>query len=69
MLMQIYNEGLTIDEVIKKAKDKDDPFRLSGFGHRIYKTYDPRAKIAKRLCQQIIETEGTLDPLAQDCDA
>ena len=63
MLMQIYNEGLTIDEVIKKAKDKDDPFRLSGFGHRIYKTYDPRAKIAKRLCQQIIETEGTLDPL------
>ena len=48
MLEQIHNEGLTIDRAIERAKDKDDPFRLMGFGHRVYKTYDPRAKIMKK---------------------
>lgn len=63
MLLEIHTQGLTIEEVIAKAKDKDDPFRLFGFGHRIYKTYDPRAKIAKRLCQQILGSETYADPL------
>ena len=49
MLQKIKNEGLSIDSVIEKAKSKDEPFRLFGFGHRVYKTFDPRAKIAKEL--------------------
>ncbi|MFA5698819.1 MAG: citrate synthase [Sphaerochaeta sp.] len=62
MLLKIHNEGLTVDEVVAMAKNKEGSFRLSGFGHRVYKTYDPRAKIAKELCQNIIgNTE--LDPL------
>lgn len=64
MLLKIHNEGLTIEQVVEMAKNKENGFRLAGFGHRIYKTYDPRAKIAKDLCQKIIgNTE--LDPLLQ----
>jgi citrate synthase len=64
MLLKIHNEGLTVDQVVKMAKDKENGFRLAGFGHRIYKTYDPRAKIAKELCRKVIgNTE--LDPLLQ----
>ncbi len=52
-----------IPEFIDKAKDKDDPFRLMGFGHRVYKNYDPRAKIIRKTATEIIEkTEGN-DPL------
>ena len=39
-----------IPEFIKRAKDKDDPFRLMGFGHRVYKNYDPRAKVMRKTC-------------------
>lgn len=64
MLLKIHNEGLTIEQVVEMAKNKENGFRLAGFGHRIYKTYDPRAKIAKDLCQKVIgNTE--LDPLLQ----
>ncbi|NLL25616.1 MAG: citrate synthase [Spirochaetales bacterium] len=64
MLLKIHNEGLTVEQVVEMAKNKENGFRLAGFGHRIYKTYDPRAKIAKDLCQKIIgNTE--LDPLLQ----
>ncbi len=62
MLLKIHNEGLTIEEVVSMAKDKESGFRLSGFGHRVYKTYDPRAKIAKQLCQAILGN-SELDPL------
>lgn len=65
MLIDIHRRGLTIEEVIAKAKDKNDPFRLFGFGHRIYKTYDPRAKIAKQLCQEILGSGGFRDPLLE----
>jgi len=44
-----------IDKYIAKAKDKDDPFRLMGFGHRVYKNYDPRAKIIREVCHQVLE--------------
>jgi len=44
-----------IDKYIAKAKDKDDPFRLMGFGHRVYKNYDPRAKIIRGVCHQVLE--------------
>ncbi|XBQ15628.1 MAG: citrate synthase [Oceanicaulis sp.] len=44
-----------IPEYIKKAKDKDDPFRLMGFGHRVYKNYDPRAKVMRETCHQVLD--------------
>jgi len=44
-----------IDKYIAKAKDKDDPFRLMGFGHRVYKNYDPRAKIIRKVCHEVLE--------------
>ena len=49
--------------VIEKAKSKEDPFRLFGFGHRVYKTFDPRAKIAKELCKEVLSDLGTTDAL------
>lgn len=63
MLMKIHKEGWTIEEVIKMAKDKTSNFRLSGFGHRVYKTYDPRAKIAKKLCNEVLGEDAKTDPL------
>src|SRR5574344_2374382 len=63
MLSKIKNDKMSIDEAIRKAKDKNDPFRLSGFGHRVYKTFDPRAKIAKRICLEVMETTHVKDPL------
>jgi citrate synthase len=65
MLTSIYNDGLSVEEVVRKAKDKEDPFRLSGFGHRVYKTYDPRAKIAKKICGEVLGVENQNDPLLQ----
>ncbi|ROR34128.1 citrate synthase [Inmirania thermothiophila] len=47
-----------IPKYIAKAKDKDDPFRLMGFGHRVYKNYDPRAKIIRRHCYEVLEKLG-----------
>jgi len=63
MLEKIKNEGWSIEEVINKSKDKNDDFRLSGFGHRVYKTYDPRAKIAKKLCREVLGEDANKDPL------
>ena len=63
MLSKIQGDKMSIDEAIIKAKDKNDPFRLSGFGHRVYKTFDPRAKIAKRICLEVMETTHVKDPL------
>ncbi len=54
MLEQIGNVD-NVDKYIAKAKDKDDPFRLMGFGHRVYKNYDPRAKIIREICYQVLE--------------
>jgi len=50
-----------IDKFVAKAKDKDDAFRLMGFGHRVYRNYDPRATIIKDICHQVIEKYGS-DP-------
>lgn len=47
-----------IEKYIAKAKDKDDPFRLMGFGHRVYRNYDPRAKLIKKICDQVMENYG-----------
>ena len=63
MLAGIDNQGITLKEIIKKAKDKNDPFKLYGFGHRVYKKYDPRAKIIKKYCDIILNKYGKNDPL------
>ena len=47
-----------IPEFIKKAKDKDDPFRLMGFGHRVYKNFDPRAKVMHQTCHEVLDELG-----------
>ena len=47
-----------IPEFIERAKDKDDPFRLMGFGHRVYKNYDPRAKVMQKSCYEVLEELG-----------
>jgi citrate synthase len=63
MLTDIHKNGVSIDEVIRRAKDKNDPFRLMGFGHRVYKTYDPRAKIMKTMCDKVLAKISGPDPL------
>jgi len=50
-----------INEYIKRAKDKDDPFRLMGFGHRVYKNYDPRAKVMRATCHEVLDALGVRD--------
>jgi citrate synthase len=54
-----------IPEFIERAKDKDDPFRLMGFGHRVYKNYDPRAKVMQKSCHEVLEELNLDDPLLE----
>ncbi|WDF69529.1 citrate synthase [Sphingobacterium oryzagri] len=63
MLEAIKNDGGDAEKYLAKAKDKNDPFRLMGFGHRVYKNFDPRAKIIKKACDDILEKLGVNDPV------
>ncbi len=63
MLERIHADGGDVDKWVLKAKDKEDPFRLMGFGHRVYKNFDPRAKIIKKACDDILTKLGVNDPL------
>jgi citrate synthase len=63
MLEDIKAQGLTVQHCVEKAKDKTNPFRLFGFGHRVYKTHDPRARILKKMCDELLNKYGTNDPL------
>ena len=63
MLEEIQENGGDVIQAVQKAKDKDDPFRLMGFGHRVYKTYDPRAKIMKKTCDKVLSKLNIRDPL------
>ncbi len=63
MLTKIKEKGGDVAPFIAKAKDKNDPFRVMGFGHRVYKTYDPRARIMKKWSHKIIEKLHIKDPL------
>jgi len=65
MLDQIVESGDDVDTVVKRAKDKDDAFRLMGFGHRIYKNFDPRAKIIKKTAEDVLDALGVDDPLLE----
>lgn len=63
MLTEIHKGGTTAQEMVLKAKDREDPFKLMGFGHRVYKSYDPRAKIMKEMCDKILAKLDIDDPL------
>jgi citrate synthase len=63
MLEEIHANGGDADKYMAKAKDKDDPFRLMGFGHRVYKNFDPRAKIIKKAADEVLKTLGVHDPI------
>lgn len=63
MLEEIQNDGGDVEKYIAKAKDKDDPFRLMGFGHRVYKNFDPRAKIIKKAADEVLAELGVNDPI------
>ena len=65
MLDAIIKDGNNIDKYIKKAKDKNDPFRLMGFGHRVYKNFDPRAKIIKVAADNVLDKLGVSDPVLE----
>jgi citrate synthase len=52
-----------IPEYVARAKDKDDPFRLMGFGHRVYKNYDPRAKVMQKTAEEVLDNLGISDPV------
>jgi len=64
MLNEIGNKS-RVGEFVKKAKDKDDPFRLMGFGHRVYKNYDPRATVMMQSCHEVLDDLGINDPLLE----
>jgi citrate synthase len=63
MLEAIKADGGNSQKWLEKAKDKNDPFRLMGFGHRVYKNFDPRAKIIKAACDNILSNLGINDPI------
>ena len=63
MLTDIQKDGGNYMRAVERAKDKNDPFRLMGFGHRVYKTYDPRARIMKKMCDEILDKLSIDDPL------
>jgi citrate synthase len=65
MLERIKEDGGDTEKWIAKAKDKNDPFRMMGFGHRVYKNFDPRAKIIKKACDEILEDLGINDPVLE----
>ncbi len=65
MLTRIQKDGGNFRKYIDRAKDRKDPFRLMGFGHRVYKTYDPRAKIMKETCDQLLSALNLHDPLLE----
>lgn len=63
MLQEIKDNGGDYKKYLDKAKDKNDSFKLMGFGHRVYKNFDPRAKIIKKACDTILNKLGVNDPL------
>ena len=63
MLEEIIKDGGDSKKFIAKAKDKNDPFRLMGFGHRVYKNFDPRAKIIKKAADDVLAALGIKDPI------
>ena len=65
MLQEIQDDGGDVQKYVRKAKDKNDSFRLMGFGHRVYKNFDPRSRIIKKLAHEVFDKIGVQDPLLE----
>jgi citrate synthase len=65
MLESIQTDGGDTKKYMAKAKDKNDPFRLMGFGHRVYKNFDPRARIIKKAADEVLQELGINDPVLE----
>ena len=65
MLEDIQKDGGGTKKYLAKAKDKNDPFRLMGFGHRVYKNFDPRARIIKKAADEVLDEMGINDPILE----
>jgi citrate synthase len=65
MLEAIKEDGGDTKKYMAKAKDKNDPFRLMGFGHRVYKNFDPRATIIKKAADEVLKDLGVEDPILE----
>ncbi len=65
MLERIHKDGSSVEKFLAMAKDKASAFRLMGFGHRVYKNFDPRARIIKDACDKLLESLGMQDPLLE----
>ncbi len=65
MLDSIRADGGDVKKYVQKAKNPDDPFRLVGFGHRVYKNFDPRSRIIKKLADKILDKEASHEPLLE----
>jgi len=65
MLQNIHDNGGDVNKYVQKAKDPNDPFRLMGFGHRVYKNFDPRSRIIKKLAHKIFDREASHEPLLE----
>ncbi len=65
MLETIHADNSNVQKYVDMAKDRATPFRLYGFGHRVYKNYDPRAKILKQMCDEVLSALGVHDPLVE----
>jgi len=63
MLDEIQKSGKSVKSMVEAAKDKNSKFKLMGFGHRVYKSYDPRAKVIKAHCDRILSRQGVKDPM------
>ena len=63
--LQEIGDVKNIDKFIARAKDKNDPFKLMGFGHRVYRNFDPRAKVMKKTCDEVLNELGINDPLLE----
>ena len=65
MLQEIFDNGGDVNKYVAKAKDPNDDFRLMGFGHRVYKNFDPRSRIIKKLAHKIFNKPGCQEPLLE----
>jgi citrate synthase len=65
MLQNIHDDEGDVNKYVQKAKDPNDPFRLMGFGHRVYKNFDPRSRIIKKLAHKIFDREASHEPLLE----
>lgn len=65
MLQSIHGDGGDVNKYVQKAKDSNDPFRLMGFGHRVYKNFDPRSRIIKKLAHKIFDKKAGNEPLLE----